>query len=164
MKKTIILLSCLALFILNSCDNNKDDSSVMVKSETATVDMSGVKAEIQSIENEWADALTKRDVNALMALYTDDAISMQDGAPTLNGKAAIRAQEEKDMANPPTYASISFKTQAVYGTPEEVTEVGTSSEKDAAGKETATGKYMVVFRKVDGRYKCVAEIYNKDTK
>ncbi|MBA2746420.1 MAG: DUF4440 domain-containing protein [Flavisolibacter sp.] len=159
-------MSCLAacLFLI-SCDSPaKNDDTVLVKSENVKADMSAVQTEMQALENAWAEALNKKDVNALMAFYTDDAISMQNGGPTLNGKAAIRAQTEKDMASPPRYASISFKTLAVYGTPDEVTEVGTSSEKDANGKETATGKYMVVFRKVDGSYKCVSEIYNKDTK
>ena len=126
--------------------------------------MSQVRTEILAVEKEWADALNKKDVNALMALYADDATSMQDGAPTLTGKAAIQAQLEKDFTAPGRYASISFETKDVYGTPDEVTEVGTSLEKDAAGKQTNTGKYMTVFQKKDGKYKCIREIYNKDLK
>jgi len=162
MKKTI-LMSCLAVFILSSCSNNKDDSSVMVKSETVKADMSSVKTEIQAIENQWADALNKKDINALMALYADDAASMQDGAPTLRGKAAIKANQEKEFAKPDRYASISFQTEDVFGSADEVTEVGTSTEKDAAGK-VSTGKYIAVFKKVDGKYLCIREIYNKDAK
>lgn len=162
MKKLLVLPCFLAFVLFTACNDNKEEASVMVKSEST--DMTAIKEEVQKIENEWADALTKKDVNALMALYTDDAISMQDGAPALNGKAAIKAQTEKDMAGPTRYAAISFQTQAVYGSPDEVTEVGTSSEKDANGKQTASGKYVAVYRKVDGKYKCMVEIYNKDTK
>ncbi len=167
MKKTIILTSCLALiFSLNSCDGPKNDdaSSVMTTTETSKNDMTQVRADISAVEKEWADALNKKDINALMALYAEDATSMQDGAPTLSGKAAIQAQQEKDFAAPARYASISFETQDVYGTPDEVTEVGTSSEKDAAGIVTGTGKYMAVYQKKDGKYKCIREIYNKDSK
>jgi uncharacterized protein (TIGR02246 family) len=167
MNKTINLVCCVAVFIaLASCDGitNTNASSETEKTETAKNDMNIVKAEIQAIENKWADALNEKDINSLMALYADDATNMQDGAPTLRGKAAIRSQQEKEFAAPPRYASISFQTQDIYGTPDEVTEVGTSSEKDASGKETATGKYMVVFKKIDGSYKCVREIYNKDSK
>lgn len=162
MKKTTIFLCWLTLVILASCDNKKDDSSVNVKSETTT-DMSSVKTEIQEIENKWADALTKKDINALMALYADDAKRMQDGAPTLNGKAAIKAQQEKEFAKPDRFASISFQTEDVFGSGDEVTEVGTSAEKDAAGK-VSTGKYIAVFKKVDGKYLCIREIYNMDSK
>ena len=167
MKKATVLSLCLALFmVISSCKENATtgDSAAAIKSESAPVDMKQVRAEIQTIENAWADAMTKKDLNALMGLYADDAVSMQDGAPSLNGKAAIQAQHEKEFAAPPKYASISFQTQDVYGTTEEVTEVGISEEKDAAGKVTGTGKYMAVFQKKDGKYKCVREIYNRDQK
>lgn len=167
MKKTTILSCCLAIFIvISSCQETTTtpDAAPAVKSEPAPVDMTQVRSEVQAIENAWADAINKKDINSLMALYADDAVSMQDGAPTLTGKAAIQAQQEKNFATPPKYASISFRTQDVYGTPEEVTEVGTSEEKDAAGKVTGTGKYVAIFQKKDGKYLCVREIYNRDQK
>lgn len=167
MIKTTILTSCFAVFILLSgCNDSakKDDaSSEMNKTETTKNDMSQVRADIQAIENQWADALNKKDINALIGLYADDATSMQDGGPTLRGKAAIHEQQEKDFARPDRYASISFQTEDVFGSAVEVTEVGTSTEKDAAGK-VSTGKYMAVFKKVDGKYLCIREIYNKDSK
>ena len=168
MKRTFILTSCLAFIVLfSACDGpakTDEASAVTATSETTKNDMSQVRAEISAIEKEWADALNKKDINALMALYADDATSMQDGAPTLTGKAAIQAQQEKDFTAPDRYASISFETKDVYGTPDEVTEVGTSLMKDAAGKEIGTGKYVAVYQKKDGKYKCIREIYNKDSK
>jgi uncharacterized protein (TIGR02246 family) len=167
MRKTTLLAFCLAIFTaFSSCEGNTktDDSDSLVKPGSAEADMNQVRTEIQKIENEWADALNKKDINALMALYSDDAVSMQDGGPSLKGKPAIRAQQEKDFAAPSRYVSISFQTQDVFGTADEVTEVGTSEEKDAAGKVTGTGKYVAVFKKKDGKYLCVREIYNRDSK
>ncbi|MDQ3843928.1 MAG: nuclear transport factor 2 family protein [Bacteroidota bacterium] len=164
MKKSTILFGCLALLILFSCETKKDDSSAMVKSETTSVDMSAVKADIQAIENEWAAAQNAKDITRLMALYADDAVSMPDGEPMLSGKAAIQAKQEKDFTAPAKYASIAFETLDVYGTADEVTEVGKTRYLDAAGKETGAGKYVAVFQKKDGKYKCVREIYNKDSK
>jgi ketosteroid isomerase-like protein len=108
--------------------------------------------------------MNKKDVNALMAMYADDAVSMQDGSPTLSGKAAIQAQQEKDFAAPPKYASVAFETLDVYGDGNVVTEVGKSMNKDAAGKVVNTGKYIAVFEKRDGKYLCIREIYNSDSK
>ena len=167
MKKTTVLSCCLALFIfIGSCKENPttENSASLIKSEAVPADMKQVRAEIQTIENAWADAMNKKDINLLMALYADDAVSMQDGAPALKGKAAIQAQQEKNFAAPEKYASISFQTQDVYGTPDEVTEIGISEERDAAGKVTGTGKYVAVFQKKDGKYLCVREIYNRDQK
>lgn len=167
MKKTIVLTCGLAILLtIYSCKQpaTSDDSITRKESDTASVDMKQVRDEIQVIENEWSDAMNKKDIQVLMALYADDAISMPNGAPSLRGKATIQAQHEKDFAAPPRYASISFQTQDVFGTPEEVTEVGTSQEKDASGKVTGTGKYMAVFQKKDGQYKCLREIFNRDSK
>jgi uncharacterized protein (TIGR02246 family) len=168
MTKSINFLSyVILLFSLIACNepaNNEDTSSSVVKTEGTKADMNNVRADIQEIENKWANAQNKKDVDALMAMYTDDAVSMQDGGPTLRGKAAIREQQEKDFAAPPKYASVAFETQDIYGTPDEVTEVGKTIYKDAAGNEIGTGKYMVVFQKKDGKYLCVREIYNKDSK
>ena len=136
----------------------------MVKSEAVATDMSQVRAAIEKIENDWAAALTKKDIDALMALYADDAITMQNDAPSLKGKAAIREQQQKEFAAPARYASISFQTQDIYGTADEVTEVGTSTEKDATGNVIRTGKYMAVFQKRNGNYLCIREIYNRDAK
>lgn len=162
-----IILACLTFAIaLSSCNETKDtdDASPMVKSEAVAADMGQVRAVIQKIEDDWAAALNKKDMAALMSLYADDAISMQNDGPVLKGKAAIQSQQDKDFAAPPKYASISFQTQDVYGTAEEVTEVGTSEEKDVAGKVIGTGKYMAIFQKRDGNYLCIREIYNRDAK
>ena len=99
MKKTK-LHACLALFLaLTSCNEsaNTDNTSLMVKSETVATDMSQVRTAIEKIENDWAAALNKKDINALIALYADDAISMQNDGPSLKGKAAIREQQEKTL-------------------------------------------------------------------
>src|SRR5688572_2077420 len=166
MKKTK-LLTCLAFSLaITACNEaaKTDDTSAMAKSESVSTDMSQVRTAIEKIENDWAAALTKKDIDALMALYADDAITMQNDAPSLKGKAAIREQQQKDFTAPARYASISFQTQDVYGTADEVTEVGTSTEKDATGNVIRTGKYMAVFQKRNGNYLCIREIYNRDAK
>lgn len=175
MKKTIILSICaFSVLILVSCnDAVKQEAPAAVTTaepvkpvvvESAKPDMAQIRSEIVVIENAWADATNKKDVNALMALYADDAQSMQDGAPTLVGKAAIQKQTEKDFAGERKFASIAFETTDVYAQGDFVTETGKTFYKDAAGKVTGSGKYMVVYEKKNGKYLCVREIYNKDNK
>lgn len=41
---------------------------------TSKPDNEKLKAEIQALENEWANADNARDVNALAAFYSDDAV------------------------------------------------------------------------------------------
>ena len=116
------------------------------------------------MENAWAAAQNAKDINALMAMYADNAVSMPDGEPMLNGKAAIQKKQEMDFAAPANFSSITFETLDVYAQGDVATEVGKTMYKDAAGKVTGSGKYIAVFEKQNGKYLCIREIYNKDSK
>ena len=98
-----------------------------------------------------------------MALYADGAMSMQDDGPTLVGKADIQKQQEADVATR-KFASFAFETLEVYTEGDYVTEIGKSNYLDDAGKSVGTGKYMAIFVKKDGKYLCLREIYNMDSK
>jgi uncharacterized protein (TIGR02246 family) len=125
-------------------------------------DMAQIKSDIQAIENDWATALNTKDAEALMALYTDNAVSMPAGASPQSGKAAIRQNLQQDLANRPAGMTYSFETVDVFGNADRVTEVGTSTYKDADGKVIGTGKYMCIWEKRDGKYLCSREIFNDD--
>ena len=130
--------------------------------ENVKPDMAQIKADIQAMEVSWAAAQNAKDVDALMAMYAEDAISMPYDAPMLKGKAAIKAQQEKDFAAAKEGFTAEYTTLDVYGDGEIVTEVGASATKDASGAVVREGKYMAVFQKVDGKYLCIREIYNND--
>ena len=172
MKKTILIpvyAACVMMFA--SCQEaEKKEAAADGSPETSTVaepakpDLAQIRSEIVAIETAWAAASNAKDVNALMALYADDAVSMPDGEPTLSGKAAIQKKQEADFAKPAKFASIAFETMDVYAAGDVVTEVGKTMYKDAAGKTIGGGKYIAVFEKRNGKYLCIREIYNSDTK
>ena len=167
MKKAILLVSyvsCVLLFASCQEAEKKETPAATTVAEPAKPDPAQVRAEIVTIENAWAAAQNAKDINALMAMYADDAVSMPDGEPMLNGKAAIQKKQEADFAKPAKYASIAFETMDVYTQGNVVTEVGKTMYKDAAGKTMAGGKYIAVFEKRDGKYLCIREIYNQDSK
>jgi uncharacterized protein (TIGR02246 family) len=161
--KPMMIFLFLTLVTFSSCKQETPVAEAAPVAEPA-VDMAAVKAEIQAIENQWADAINKKDLAGLMAMYADDAISMPDGAPTLNGKVAIQKEQEKQFAEPKGNVTISFQTLDVFGDGDIVTEYGTSTEKDDKGNTVTTGKYVATFKKTDGKYLCIREIYNSDKK
>ena len=167
MKKTIFLPVITAgILLLSSCEQKKEQEEPVQTSVSATTkpDLTQVRSEIVALENQWAAAINAKDINAMMALFADDAVSMQDGAPSLVGKAAIQKNQEIDFAAPAKYASIGFETIDVYAQGDVVTEVGKTMYKDSTGKITGSGKYMAIFEKKDGKYLCIREIYNSDSK
>ncbi len=167
MKKTILLIayaSCVLLFASCKEDEKKETAAAATVTEPAKPDLAQVRSEIVAVENAWAAAQNAKDISALMGMYAEDAVSMPDGEPMISGKAAIQKKQEADFAKPATFASIAFETMDVYAQGNVVTEVGKTMYKDAAGKTTAGGKYIAVFEKRDGKYLCIREIYNQDSK
>ena len=168
MKKTILLVtyvSCALLFAsCQEAEKKETPAQTTTAAEPTKPDMAQIRSEIVAIETAWATAQNAKDVKALMAMYAEDAVSMPDGEPMLTGKAAIQKKAEADFAKPSTYASIAFETLDVYAQGNVATEVGKAMYKDAAGKTTGGGKYIAVYEKRDGKYLCIREIYNKDSK
>jgi uncharacterized protein (TIGR02246 family) len=155
MKKNILpgiyafTASCLLLF---SCQQESGGPA----------DLTQVRTEIQAAEDAWAAALNDRDLEALMAMYADDAVSMPDNGPMLVGKDAIRTGQEQEFARTPAGLSFSFETLDVYAQGNTVTETGQSTYKDASGKIIGMGKYMCVWEKRGDKYLCIREIYNSN--
>ena len=111
---TPVLATFAALFlIVTGC-------SAPAKTETTTAeaakpDMAATKAEIQALENQYAAAYNARDLKAITALYTNDAVSMVDDAPMLMGKAAIQKDYEASFSKNPPGVTVSFDIVDVFG-------------------------------------------------
>lgn len=127
-------------------------------------DLAAIKAEIQAIETAFAAADNARDVNAILAFYSDDAVTMGPGEPMTVGKAAIQKSIESGFAKSAAGSTVAYDVLEVFGDGNTVTEVGKSTRKDATGKVTYTGKYMAIWEKRDGKYVCIRDIGNSDAK
>lgn len=127
-------------------------------------DMAAIKREIQAIETAFAAADNARDINAMLAFYSDDAVAMGSGEPMAVGKAAIRKRMVEGFAKNVTGNTIKYDVLEVFGNESLVTEIGKSTTKDASGKITSTGKYMAIWEKREGNYICIRDISNSDTK
>jgi uncharacterized protein (TIGR02246 family) len=127
-------------------------------------DLAAIKAEIQELENAWAAADNAGDVTTLLALYADDAVSMGGDTPMTVGKTAIQKEIEASMASRPAGSTVKYEVLDVFGNEETVTEVGKTTRMDASGKVISTGKYMAIWEKRDGKYLCLRDIGNNDSK
>jgi uncharacterized protein (TIGR02246 family) len=159
------LLIALIFISLSACSTAPENvGTPAAKTEATEIDMSAVKAEIQAIEDSFAAAYNRRDVNAILALYDDDAVSMASGEPMLIGKAEIKKDFEVDFAEKAEGSTVKYEVLDVFGNANQVTETGKYTYMDAAGKATSTGKYMAIWEKRDGKYVCIRDIGNSDTK
>ena len=166
---SVFFTACIALSLfVSACNPPATDKAPKatdaMQQPVAKADMSKVKAEIQALENAWAEADNARNTNALVAFYSDDAMSLGSNKPMEVGKAAIQKGIEAGMAKRVKGNTSSYEVMDVYGDGNQVTEVGKVTTKDAAGKVTYTGKYMAIWEKRNGKYLCVRDIYNDDVK
>lgn len=166
-KKNFFKLAMLGLAIslftigCNSPSDKKTDMEPAVSVEPVEA-MANIKTEIQGLESAWAAADIARDANAVLAFYSDDAISLSNNAPMAKGKSAIQKEIEEGMAKKSKGETVSYNTLEVFGDENTVTEIGTAISKDASGKVIRSGKYMAIWEKRDGKYICIRDIYNND--
>jgi uncharacterized protein (TIGR02246 family) len=117
------------------------------------------KAEIERVNSQWIEFFNKGDFNGVASLYTDDAVAFPPGSPMAKGKAAIGAMWKAlaQQAGDPKVTTIEVKRLGHFA----AREIGTFSlkTKGPTPKEL-TGKYVVVWEKVRGRWKLAADIWN----
>ncbi|MBK9256086.1 MAG: DUF4440 domain-containing protein [Saprospiraceae bacterium] len=133
--------------------------------EAATApDMDAIKTEIQAMEDAYATAYSAGDANAVVAYYADDAVSMPANEPSSVGKAAISASIQKSIDERKSPITQTYEVVDLYAEGDLLVETGKSTTKDSTGTVISTGKYMSVFKKVDGKYICIRDISNSDSK
>jgi uncharacterized protein (TIGR02246 family) len=117
------------------------------------------KAEIEAINAQWVSFFSKGDFAGVASLYTDDAVALPPGLPMVKGKAAIGAMWKAlaEQVGDPKLITLEVKRLGRFA----VREIGTFSLKtrEPTPKEL-TGKYVVVWEKVRGRWKLAADIWN----
>lgn len=118
---------------------------------------------IESLQQEWVEAVARGDVETIVGLYAEDAWFLPAGSPPLQGHDAIRDWWEQTLADPP-WQSLTFgPTEIGFGEGGDLAyDVGTSRTTIANedGETVQEGKYLVVWEKVDGEWKVVADAFN----
>ncbi len=170
MNRSAFTTVCAAFFFITiGCTNSDADKTTdTTKDRTQTMatqpDPQKLKTEIQEQETAWANADNARDVAAVAAFYSDDAVSMANNQPMLVGNAAIKKDIDATIEKRAKGATISYDVMDVFGAGDYVTEVGKTTRKDSNGKISSTGKYMALWEKRNGKWICIRDIGNEDAK
>ena len=124
------------------------------------------RAALLRADNEWAElAASGKDVERIVAFWTDDAVIYPPGEAPIAGKEAIRAYVGASLKIPGF--SIGWKpSEAVVASGGDLgytTGTNTFIFPDAQGRLTTVhGRYVTVWRKAeDGRWRCVVDFWNE---
>jgi uncharacterized protein (TIGR02246 family) len=117
------------------------------------------KAMIQQLNAEWMAAFNKGDGAGVASLYTEDAYVLPAGAEMVKGRKAIQAfwaQATQQLGD----AKLTAVDVMSLG-PGAAREIGTFSFKTKGqNPEQVVGKYVVVWRKIGGRWLLATDIWN----
>ncbi|MEJ2339830.1 MAG: DUF4440 domain-containing protein [Gemmatimonadales bacterium] len=122
-------------------------------------DDGGAKAAIEAGDVAWQTAWSAGDAAAITALYADDAIVMAPGMPSMRRHKAIQAglQVALDMAEG---SQLTLTPKEIMAHGDMALDVGKWVETGADGSHKDHGKYIAVWKKIDGQWMLVRDIWN----
>ncbi len=111
----------------------------------------------------WMDAIRTRDLDGLLALYSDDAVYMPQGKPRSKGVQAIRMAWEGHFQRQDFRAQY-VPTLHVARSEDLVYDIGSYLVSFTRNSEKieVRGKYVVVWRNLNGSWKIAVDIDNTD--
>ena len=154
----LIALFTTSSFILPACkDSGKTATDAGTKS---AFDLDAAKKAIDETKAAFGDFIKKGDSTGVANLYASDAKVMGSNMPAITGKAAITSAFAGFINSGVGGATLT--TTEVWGTESMVSEEGTYSLSDKSGKELDKGKYIVLWKMEDGKWKLFRDCWNSD--
>jgi ketosteroid isomerase-like protein len=159
------LLTILGSFIITcffiACNSNTaNEASTNTSAETkSSFDLDAAKKSIDSTNAEFASLVAKGDSVGIANLYCSDAKMLGQSMPMVSGKAAIQSAFGQMLKG---VRGAKLTSSEVYGSGDILSEVGTYSLTDNGGKEIDKGKYIVLWKMEDGKWKFFRDCFNSD--
>jgi ketosteroid isomerase-like protein len=118
-------------------------------------------AEIRRLEQEFVATELSGDVDAVLAIRTDDVVWMAPGIPTAEGQAAVRRLLQGNPAHAVAFTVTPARTE-VHG--DLAYNRGTWSGRFVAGNDTSQdhGKYVQIWRRVNGEWRIAVDMFHSD--
>ncbi len=154
---TLIAVTLLLVSSITSCNKKAKETTETVAEYT--FNLTTAKAEIEAANNEFMTFFAAGDSVGLANLYTQDAKFMNTGAPAITGRKNIQSALSGIMKS--GISRVDLITVEVWGTEDFITEEGELS-LFVEEAEVYQGKYMVLWKKDDGKWKLFRDIFNSN--
>jgi uncharacterized protein (TIGR02246 family) len=128
------------------------------------VDVAAEERTIHALTDSLAAAEVRRDTVAILNGYADDAILQVPGLPSLVGREAWRPVVREFLALPFTGQVMKDRTVVVAASGDLAYDIGADNHttKNASGETVEAGKSIIIYSKIDGRWRVVANSYSTD--
>ncbi|SFA81842.1 YybH family protein [Algoriphagus aquimarinus] len=152
---TVMLTLFSVVIGIQSCTEKPKEQEIPV----SEFNLETAKAEIIEANKNFMAVVAAGDAEGLANLYTTDAKLMSGGAPSAVGRANIQAAIA-DMFQA-GITGVDLRLENVYGTEDLIAEEGQLTlfaGDQAVGEE----KYIVLWKKEDGKWKLFRDIFNSN--
>ena len=151
MKKLLFPL-VLATLIFTSCEKKTEKAD--------TFDMEATKKEIEDWNVNFEAIVKNKDSVGFANLFTEDAVRMQPNSPQVQGRANIL----KSVIEPFKFiGSTNLTMQDAMGDENTITTFGTYEHFSPDGAPLEKGKYMGIFKRINGKLVVIRDIWNSDS-
>jgi uncharacterized protein (TIGR02246 family) len=164
MRKSLFLLSVTALMLPACQVGEKPADNATEVNGAEAVDTGADEQAIRGHVDRWLQLVKAKDAAGIAELYAEDGAVMPPNAPIGKGRAAIQQTWASMMGTPGFDLTFTPEQILVSSSGDMALDRGTyrlTITPDGAS-QTDTGKYVVVWRKIGGEWKAVADIFNSD--
>ena len=154
---TLIAVTLLLVSSITSCNKKVEETTETV--DESKFNLTTAKAEIVAATKEFNAFFAASDSVGLANLYTQDAKFMMTGAPAISGIENIQSTFSGIIKSGISNADL--RTIEVWGTEDLITEEGEYS-LFVGETEVDQGKYLVLWKKEDGKWKFFRDIFNSN--
>lgn len=121
---------------------------------------------ISALDAAWGEAVARRDLDALVALYDPDGTLVWPGTPAVRGADGIRAAYADMLKIPSLGLTFTPETITVSEAGDMASDFGrvtmVSAETPGGPTTTAVAKYVVVWTLVGGQWKVLYDSWNSN--
>lgn len=139
--------------VLLSCESSPDTTEA--PPAVIAVDVAAERAAIEALSRDYLTANRAGDHAKIAALYADDALLLPADKPAVRGRAGVDAYLAANDSEP---VDITFSDQSfvVAESGELAYEIGSTT------RPNYVGKYLTIWRKIDGQWRIVVDSWNGD--
>jgi uncharacterized protein (TIGR02246 family) len=130
----------------------------------STVDRQAEEEAIRRLDRQWQAAVDARDVTAAAAVFATDAVLMPANGPMIVGREGIEAWFSEWLLVPEISNTFEPDVIEVAASGDLAYDRGTYRfvMDTPEGRIEDVGKYVVVWKKVDGEWRAALDISNSD--
>lgn len=163
MMKAVYLTLAVGALALAGCDAaNKAETGTA--NDATVVDSAADEQAIRGINERWLRLIADKDAAAIAQLYAEDAAVMPSNEKAAVGREAIGRWWDRSMKMPGYDLTFQTDQLVLSRSGDMALDRGTYRFRATPpeGAVDDTGKYVVVWRKIDGEWEVAADIFNSD--